>query len=80
MAKLCRAIRPPCGTNEPPPAEASSCLDTDTDTRHYEASALGGSFAPQYGPVAPQVLFCRPIGPLSNQKYRVVLNKRGGGP
>ena len=29
MAKFCCAIRPPCGTKEPPPAEASSCLNTD---------------------------------------------------
>ena len=29
MAKLCRAIRPPFGANEPTPAEDSLCLDTD---------------------------------------------------
>ena len=28
MAKLCLAIRPPCGANKPPPAEGSLCLDT----------------------------------------------------
>ena len=35
MAKFCHAIAPPCGANEPPPAEASSVLDTDftPDTR-----------------------------------------------
>ena len=29
MAKFCRAIRPPCGANEPPPTETSLCRDTD---------------------------------------------------
>ena len=28
MAKLCCLIRTPCGANEPPPNEASLCLDT----------------------------------------------------
>ena len=29
MAKLCCAIQPLCGAKEPPPADASSCMDTD---------------------------------------------------
>ena len=29
MAKYCRAIGPSCRAKEPPPPEASSCLDTD---------------------------------------------------
>ena len=29
MVKFCCAVRPPCGANEPPPAEAFLCFDTD---------------------------------------------------
>ena len=35
MAKFCCAIRPPCGAKEPPPAEASSFLDTDFTPSHH---------------------------------------------
>ena len=44
------------------------------------ASAVGGSFAPHGGLIAPHVSFCLPIRPLSQRKYWVVLNKRGDGP
>ena len=34
---------------------------------------------PQPCQIAPQLLFCCPIGPLFNEEYSVVLNKEGGG-
>ena len=38
MAKYCRAIGPSCRAKEPPPPEASSCLDTDftPDIRRFQ--------------------------------------------
>ena len=76
MAKFCLVIRPPCCAKEPPPVEASSCLDTDFTVTPQKASVVGGAFAPQGGLIAQQVSFCRPIRPLSNHKFRVVLNKQ----
>ena len=49
-------------------------------TRHYEASAVGGSFVTQGGLIAPQVSFCCPIRPHSNKEFGMVLNKQGGCP
>ena len=42
MAKFYRAIRPPRCGNEPPPAEASLCLDTDStpDIRRLQQSVI----------------------------------------
>ena len=63
----------PCCAKEPPPADASSCLDTDF-------IQVGGSFEWHGGLIGPTVSFCCSIRPLSNKKYMVVLNKGGGGP
>ena len=73
LAKFCRAIRPHCCEKAPPLAEASPCLDADFPTEIKIAQAVGGSFA-------PQVSCSCSFTPLSKKKYRVVPNKRGGGP
>ena len=54
MAKFCCAIRPPCGANELPSDEASSCLDTYFTQDIGRLLVVGGSFAPQSGPFKQQ--------------------------
>ena len=61
MATFCLEIRPPCGANEPPPAEAFSCLDTDfiPDIRRFQQLGIFFS-SPPGGPIAaksPILLF-----------------------